>query len=48
MVTLQWCTVDIEMKDPTVQNPELKVHPLKPEVGQNIVMHASPTAHDFL
>ena len=48
MVTLQWCTVDIEMKDPTVQNPELKVLPLKPEVGQNIVMHASPTAHDFL
>ena len=30
------------------KNPELtNVLPLKPEVGQNVALHASPTARDF-
>ena len=33
---------------PTVENPELaNVLPLKPGVGQNIAMHASPAARSF-
>ena len=34
---------DAEVKVPSVQNPELtNVLPVKPKVGQNIAMHASP------
>ena len=46
--TPQWCTADAEIKDPSVKNPELsKVFPLKPWVGQNIAMHASPIDRNF-
>ena len=38
-------TVGAEIKVPYVENPELwNVLSLKPGVGQNIAMHASPTA----
>ena len=37
------------LRTPSVENPELtNVLPLKPGVGQNIVMHASPAATNFL
>ena len=46
--TLQWRTADTERKEPSVENPESsKVVPLKPGVGQNISMHASPIVGDF-
>ena len=41
-------TVDIEIKIPTVENPELTDDvPLKPGIGQNITTHALPTARNF-
>ena len=40
--------VGTEIKVPTVENPELTDDvPLKPGVGQNITMHALPTAWNF-
>ena len=39
-------TVDTEIKVPSVENVEL-VLPLKLGIGQNIAMHASPTARNF-
>ena len=45
---LQSCTADAEISVPSVENPELtNVLPLKPGVGQNIAVHASPTARNF-
>ena len=42
-------TADAEIKVPSLfQNPELiNILPLKPRVGQNIVMHASSAAGHF-
>ena len=40
-------TANAKTKDPYVENPELKVLLLTRGVGQNIAMHASPTARDF-
>ena len=40
--------MDAEIKVPSVENPELtNVLPVKPGVGQNIAMHAYPTARIF-
>ena len=45
---LQWGIVKTEIKMPTVENPMLtNILPLKPGVGQNKAMHASPTARNF-
>ena len=45
----QWVTADAEIKVPSVENPELThVLPLKLGVGQNLSMHASPAARNFL
>ena len=44
---LQWGIVDTEIMVSSVVNPELTNAPLKPGVGQNIAMHASPTARNF-
>ena len=43
----QWVAADTKLKDPSVQNQELKVHPSKPGIGQNIAVFASPTAWYF-
>ena len=44
----QMGTADAEIKDPSVENPGLKCSPsLKSRVGQNIALHASPTAKNF-
>ena len=44
-----WGTEDSEIKVPSVENPELtNCLSLKPGVGQNIAMHASPTARNNL
>ena len=41
--------VDHKLRSRLLRNPELaNVIPLKPGVGQNIAMHASPTASIFL
>ena len=41
-------TLDAEIQDPSVENPVLtNVLHLKSGVGQNIAMHASPTARNF-
>ena len=49
-VTLEfpwWGTADAEIKVSSVENPELKGSlPLKPGVGQNIAMYASPFARN--
>ena len=46
--SLHWGTVAAELKAPFAENPELsKVLSSKPDVGQNIAMHASPTARNF-
>ena len=43
-----WGTADADITVPSVENPELtNVLRLKPGVGQNIAMHASPTARNF-
>ena len=45
----QWGTADAQIKVPSAENLELScVLALKPGVGQNIAMHASPTARSFL
>lgn len=42
-------TTDTQIRVPTVENPELwKALPLKPWIGQNIAMYASPTAMNVL
>ena len=44
-VYLQWHTVGVESKVPSIENLELwKILPLKPGAGQSIAMHAFPTA----
>ena len=44
----QWGTADAEIKVLSVENPGLtNVLPLKLGVGQNIAMHASPTARNY-
>ena len=45
--TRQWGIADAEIKEPSVENQELKGSPLKPGAGQNITMHDSATARDF-
>ena len=40
----QWGTANTEIKDPSVENPELKVLSFKPGAGLYIAMHATPTA----
>ena len=48
LVILQWGTADVEISNPSVENPELtNVLPLKPELGQNIAMHALTAARSF-
>ena len=37
----------VRLKVPSDENTKLKVHPLKPGVGQYIAMHATLTARDF-
>ena len=48
---VQWGIVKTEIKVPTVENLMLtnitNILPLKPGVGQNKAMHASPTARNF-
>ena len=42
-------TTDTQIRVPSVENPELwKALPLKPWIGQNIAMYASPTAMNVL
>ena len=46
--TLYWTTADVEIKIQLVRRTQsLMVFPLKPKVGRNKTMHASPTARDF-
>ena len=40
-------TADAEIRDPSVQNPHLKVLPFKPGAGPYKATHATPTARDF-
>ena len=40
-------TADAEIKDASVDQQSSKVLPIEPGVGQNISLHASPTARDF-
>ena len=40
-------TADAEIKDLSVENPELKSSPFKPGAGRYIAMLATPTARDF-
>ena len=43
----QGVTADTEIKVASVENQDLtNVFPLKPEIGQNIATHASPTARN--
>ena len=45
---MQWGTADAEHKAPSAKNPALyHVLSLKLKVGQNMAMHASPTARHF-
>ena len=52
-ISPQWGTADAEIKDPSVECPELKGFSLSNEdphtgmVGQNKATYASPTARDF-
>ena len=49
LVILQWGTADVEISNPSVENPELtNVLPLRPGVGQNIATHAVSAARDVL
>ena len=44
----QWVTAETEIKIPSVENTEpTNVLPVKSGLGQNIAMHASPTARKF-
>ena len=48
MENWQWSAAGTEIKVPSIEKPELtNVLPLKSGVGQNIAMHASPTARNF-
>ena len=43
----QWGAADAEIKVPSVENTD-KILPLKPGAGQDIAMHATLTARNFL
>ena len=43
----QWGTLDAEIKDPSVEDPDLKGFPSMPGVGQNVTMNVSDTSRDF-
>ena len=45
--TLHWGTANADIKDPSLENPELKDSLLKHGLGQNITINASPNARDF-
>ena len=45
--SLQWDTADAEIKTHLVRTQSSKILSIKSGVGQNISMHASPTARDF-
>ena len=43
----QWGTGDAIIKDPSVEDTQLKGSPSKPGIGQYIAIHAALTARDF-
>ena len=43
----QWGTADAEIKTHLLGTLSSKALPLKPRAGENIAMHASPTARNF-
>ena len=48
LLSSHWGAADAEIKVPSVERTQsLKVLPLKPGVGQYIVIHATLTARDF-